>query len=354
MKEKLPVEQSYLVFQLDKQFYGIEPKWIKEIFLLPELTPVVESRPDLVGLLNLRGHILPVIDLSVHFGYRRRQYRTTDCAIVLQAHEIDLGVIVDRVCDLHPLSPLTIASGRAMGYGLECEEHSSGTPLLSKSILGVGHLETDLVMLLDGASLLESIKGAELDKSHRLSDFESSQFCPDATPQERELFHQRSQRLQQSAETVEEGQRIPLAAIGLSGEYFGIELQWVREFANIERVTPIPCCPPHIIGNTNLRGEIVTLVEIGNLLNLPKIERKKASQVVVVQVEDWIAGIAVDEVLDTLEVSPKTIVPKSSISTAGDRFYVRGTAPYRDKLLSLLDLPKIFEQGELIVDEEVG
>jgi purine-binding chemotaxis protein CheW len=358
MEQQLDLEHPYLVFNLNGAFYGIEAKWVKEIFLLPELTPIVESRRDLVGLLNLRGKILPVIDLNLRCGYRRRQYRTSDSVIVLEGQTVDSGIIVDQVCDLHPLSPSKIASSDEIESDLQGEDRLRQTPTLSKLIVGVAHLGTDLVMLLDGASLLDGINVDIIDESDGktatgLSEVESSQFFPDATPQERELLQQRSQRLQQSVENLQEGERMPLAAIGLGGEYFGINLQWVREFAKIDRVTPIPCCPEHIIGNTNLRGEIVTVVEIGGLLNLPTTERKTASQVVVVQVEDWIAGIAVDEVLDTIEVNPNTIVPKSSIGSADDRSYVHGTAPYRDKLISLLDLPKIFEQGELVVDEDI-
>ena len=42
----------------------------------------------------------------------------------------------------------------------------------------------------------------------------------------------------------------------------------MREFTNITRVTPIPCTPPHIVGNLNLRGEILTLIDLSNFLQL--------------------------------------------------------------------------------------
>jgi purine-binding chemotaxis protein CheW len=353
--EKYPdLEQPYLVFNLNGAFYGIEATWVKEIFLLPELTPVVDARWDMVGVLNLRGEILPVLDLNLRFGYPCRQYRTSDNVIVLERQTLNLGIIVDLVCDIHTLCPSKIASTNEIDRNLEGEASVRRTLTFSRSIVGIAPLGTDLVMLLDGASLIDSIEATEIDETATgSSECNSSQFCPEATPQDREIFRQRSQRLQQIVESSHEGERIPFAAIGLSGEYFGIDLRWVREFAKIDRVTPVPCCPEHIIGNTNLRGEVVTLVEIRGLLNLPIGESQNASQVVVVQVEDWIAGITVDEVLDTLEINPKEIVRKSSIGAADDRRYVSGTAPYRNKPIGLLDLPKIFEEGELVVDEEV-
>ncbi|MGB6167193.1 MAG: chemotaxis protein CheW [Geitlerinemataceae cyanobacterium] len=357
MEQELYLEQPYLVFDLNGTLYGIEAKLVKEIFFLPELTPVAEARRDIVGLLNLRGEILPVLDLNLRFGYRRRQYRTSDSTIVLEWLTVRLGIIVDFVCDIYTLSPslcaLQISSGEEIGREIE------GVPTVSRSIVGFAKLETDLVTILDGASLIDRIETSHINESEGktdrgLSEFNSSQFCPDATPQEREIFQQRSQRLQQSAESLQEGERIPLAEIGLSGEYFAIDLRWVREFAKLDRVTPIPCCPKHIIGNTNLRGEIVTVVEIRSLLNLPIVEDRKVSQMVVVQVEDWIAGIIVDEVLNTLEIHPKTIVPTSPTGSANDLGYVSGTALYGNKPIVFLDLPKIFDRGELVVDEEVG
>jgi purine-binding chemotaxis protein CheW len=351
-------EQPYLVFSLNDTFYGIEAKWVKEIFFLPELTPVVNASRNFVGLLNWRGKILPVMDLNLRlFGYRCREYCTSDSTIVLEQQNIDWGIIVDRVCNIHPLSPSKIVPNFVDEDEIEGDTNWFQMPLLSKLITGVAHLGTDLIMLLDCEGLMENQEVAEInDSDHKIATelpkFEAI-FCPNATPQEREIFRQRSQQLQQVPESLEVEESIHIAVIGLSGEYFGIDLRWVREFAKITQLTPVPCCPKHILGNTNLRGEIVTLVAIQSLLNLPISESPKASQVVVVQVEDWMAGITVDEVLDTIEIHQKAIVPKLSTGFVGDRSYVSGTAPYQEKLISFLDLPKIFDQGELVVDEEV-
>lgn len=347
MENRFELEQPYLVFSLHDTLYGIEAKWVEEIFGLPELTPAIEAPLEIAGVFNLRGKILPVMDLAIRFGYRRHSYRTSDSIIVLAYQAISWGIIVDRVCDLHALCTTPIAP-EIVDRQLENER--------KRAISGVAHLGADLVMLLDIAGLLEprnlpKLHGNEGQTAVEFPDGESHPFYRQIDPQDREIFQQRSQQLGQTVDRVEEEECLSLAAIELSGEYFGIDLRWVREFAKIGRVTPIPCCPEHIIGNTNLRGEIVTLVTIRGLLNLPIVESASASHMVVVQVEHWSAGIAVDAVLDTLEVSPKAIVPKTG--RAEDLSYTIGIVPYRDKLISLLDLPKIFERGELVVNEEI-
>ncbi|HIK31919.1 MAG TPA: chemotaxis protein CheW [Oscillatoriales cyanobacterium M59_W2019_021] len=347
MENRFELEQPYLVFSLHDTLYGIEAKWVEEIFGLPELTPAIEAPPEIAGVFNLRGKILPVMDLAIRFGYRRHAYRTSDSVIVLTYEAMSWGIIVDRVCDLLALCATPIAP-EIVGGRLENDR--------KRAISGVAHLGADLVMILDIAGLLEPRDITKLDSNEGQTDVElthgeSHPFDRQIDPQDREIFQRRRQQLRQTIARVEEEECLSLAAIELSGEYFGIDLRWVREFAKIGRVTPIPCCPEHIIGNTNLRGEIVTLVAIRGLLNLPLIESAAASHMVVVQVENWSAGIAVDAVLDTLEVSPKAIIPKTE--RTDDRGYTIGTVPDRGKLISLLDLPKIFQRGELIVDEEI-
>ena len=92
----------------------------------------------------------------------------------------------------------------------------------------------------------------------------------------------------QSAESLEDTERIPLAIIQLGAECFGVGLDVVREFSHLRRVTAIPCCPSHIAGNMNLRGDILTLVDIRGLLNIPA--EGNPSEVMVVEAGDLSIG----------------------------------------------------------------
>lgn len=145
---------------------------------------------------------------------------------------------------------------------------------------------------------------------------------------------------------------IPLAVIGLNGEYFGLNLEVVGEFTNICKVTPIPCCPAHVVGNMNLRGEIVTLVDIRSVLNMPLSATSTASKAIVIRVDDLVAGVPVDEVFDVRYLRPSEVKPVPATLHFGDDEFLRGTAPYFEKMMSILDLPKILAKGGLVVNEE--
>lgn len=176
-------------------------------------------------------------------------------------------------------------------------------------------------------------------------------YCPNATLEEKAIFRQRADSLKQLTEYSNiPNELMSLAVISLGNEYFGLNLELVRGFIDIRNITPIPCCPNHIIGNMNVRGEIVTLVDIRKVLNLPTSPVNINTKAVVVQVDNIVAGLPVDQVLEVFDINSAdmTVVP----STLGEK-YLQGMAFFEDKILKILDLPKIFLQGELVVDEEV-
>jgi purine-binding chemotaxis protein CheW len=195
-------------------------------------------------------------------------------------------------------------------------------------------------------------QGEELQTSNSLSSFYDL-YCPNSTIKERAIFRARADNLRQPLESLKvTNQLMPLAVIGFGDEYFGLDLELVRGFTDIVNLTPIPCCPNHILGNMNLRGEIVTLVDIRQALNLPAPPVKVGSQVVVVQVDDIVAGLPVERVLEMVDLNAADMTPLSGILGDFGEPYIRGSAFFQERVLRVLDLPKIFNQGELIVDEE--
>jgi purine-binding chemotaxis protein CheW len=144
---------------------------------------------------------------------------------------------------------------------------------------------------------------------------------------------------------------IPHAIVRFQNDYFGVALDHVREFTEIKNLFPIPCCPAHIIGNTNLRGEIVTVVDIRPWLEVAIEPVTVGSRMMVVSIGDLVVGLPISAVVDTVYVSPRTL-PQTPID--GGRFaYLQGMISYREKSLSLLDLPLLMNQKSLVVEEKV-
>lgn len=67
-----------LIFSLDNLYYGIDTQVVQEIFYLLELAPITEAPPDIVGILNLRGKIVPVMHLDIRLGHQIQECRLSD------------------------------------------------------------------------------------------------------------------------------------------------------------------------------------------------------------------------------------------------------------------------------------
>ncbi len=349
--------KPYLIFNLHDVQYGIEANLVKEIFLLPELIPITEAPIDIVGILNLREKLLPVMDLDLRLGNPLTRCQLTDSIIVLDWNNLQIGIIVNTVHEVKEIASEIIE--KEIDYG----RTNNINPAF---ISGMAKVNDSTIILLNPEALIrqpdevkdlveegENLEDSEVqDKVKVISNFYDL-CCPNATPEERVIFRRRADNLRQATlETITDiTEQLPLAIISLNGEYFGLDLDTVREFINICNVTSIPCCPQHILGNINLRGEIVTLVDLRSSLNLPIKTDKNTSKAVVIEVDEVVAGLPVDEVFDIMYLPQSKINPVPMAVESSNHEYLRGTAAYADKMLTILDLPKIITQGNLEVNE---
>jgi purine-binding chemotaxis protein CheW len=343
----------YLIFNLHNVRYGIEASLVREIFLLPELIPITETPIDIIGVVNLRAKIIPIMHLDSRLGNPIQECKTSDSVIVLEQDELTIGLIVNNVEEVQSFSHSIIE--KIPDYG----RASSNNPLF---IAGIVKAEDKSVILLNVQALIrqpdvvkEIIKEENLESNETTTERTSfyKSFCPNATPTDRAVFHQRASSLKKVNvdETSSVSGKEPIAILRLCGEYFGVDLDTVREFINIRSFTPIPCCPKHIVGNINLRGEVLTLVDIRGTLNLPMTGVNNSPKAVVIHADNMVAGLPVDEVLDVMYINSASINNVPIAVSSGSEGYIRGTITYREKILSIIDLPKLISKGGLEVNE---
>jgi purine-binding chemotaxis protein CheW len=371
--------KQYLTFHLHDLQYGIEAALVQEIFPLPELTPLDKAASDIMGLLNLRGQIVPMMHLALLQGHSVKSCNLSDYVIVVQWEGLQFGMVVHQVDEVLELNNEVIETEAF---------HEIIDDINTPFIVGVAKINADTIVLLEPKTLVPQLdavlpliwdaqmqldvrvepptsevkqqleqevlqQGEELQTPNILSNFYEL-YCPNATSEEKAIFRQRADDLKLSSESLKViNELMPLAVIGFDNEYFALDLELVREFTDIGNLTPIPCCPNHIVGNMNLRGEIVTLVDIRNVLNLPRVPVSIGSQVVVVQVDDIVAGLPVDRVLEMTYLNFEDMTSLSGTLSEIDEKFILGSTLFQEKMLRILDLPKIFTHGRLAVNEEV-
>jgi len=346
---------SYLIFSFNQLDYAISTLTVQEIFLLPEVTLIPESPADIVGVINLRGVIVPIMDLNRRFGYSDQKYRLNDNVVIINWENVRVGIIVNQVEDIKTISTDEITGELSHDQYFEGnapERFISGFAQYLERIITILKVES-ILRYVDEQNLggLE-IATEESEESEEVIPLKTAIFCAHLTDHEREILHNRADHLRQVNFKRELTSVQPLAVVKFSDEFFGVDLKLVREFTNITRVTPIPCTPPHIVGNLNLRGEILTLIDLSNFLQLNTALVNQRQKAMVVQVEDVVAGITVDSVYDVILLDTETIteVPSSYVI---NQDYLHGVVSYQDRMLSILNLTGIFATGGLLVDEAV-
>ncbi len=329
-----------LIFDLDGARFALDATRVCESVWLPELTPAEEAPPWVVGLFSLRGRIVPVVDLHLRFHHPARRYSPSDQVVVLDADHQPMGLIVSEVIEVIELPCDAIQPPP------QFEPAATGHAHL---VAGEARVGDELVTLLDVSRLTHLPEGPEFAEVMELSAC-AGYFCPQATPQEHALFHARAVALREAA-AEEEGERLGLAVVELGGECFGVELASVQEFCDIAQLSPIPCCPPHILGAMNLRGNLLTLIDPRAALNLPPAAR--GGKAVVARLGEQAVGIAVDEVHDVVYLRGDELQAPPPALRERCGLEISGTAPYAGRTMTVLDLPALLAREEWIVNESV-
>ncbi|MCB0280742.1 MAG: purine-binding chemotaxis protein CheW [Calditrichaeota bacterium] len=137
------MDNKFLTFNIGKEQYGIEIKYVTQILGMQSITSLPEMPSFIQGVINLRGKVIPVINVRVRFGFESLEFTDRTCIIVVDMDRILVGLIVDQMQEV-----LTIPN-----------EKIEATPTLNKSvesryIAGLGKSAESVIILLNTQKLL--------------------------------------------------------------------------------------------------------------------------------------------------------------------------------------------------------
>ncbi|MBD5804942.1 purine-binding chemotaxis protein [Azoarcus sp. Aa7] len=317
--------------------YALDAALVQEVVWLPELSPVAEALPCVIGAFNLRGHVISVIDLAPCFGRERSDLGIGDAVIILTVDGERFGILAAEVLDA-----ATIASGDIE----DVRDHHRLLGNAASLVSGVAMSGADLAMVLDARALLaDAAAGVAAPVSPPAGAGPRGTACPDAVA---ETFRARAGRMARPEEAPAAAGSVPFALVGLDGGLFGIPARVVREFVHLSGVRPVPCCPAHILGSMNLRCDILTVVDLRAVLGLPA--RLPLAEVVVVQAGDLTVGLAVSEVHDVVA----TGAGDSAVPAPGDNDlpFCRGPMRVDERIFSIIDIEAMLASRVLHVAAE--
>lgn len=140
-------------------------------------------------------------------------------------------------------------------------------------------------------------------------------------------------------ETAETGE-LQLVVFQLGSESYGVDISQVREIVSRQKITRVPRTPYYIEGVMNLRGRVIPVVDLKKRLGLPQGE-DPGTKIAVAEVEGITVGMVVDGVSEVLRISDAAVDTPSQVMAGIDVDYIIGVAKIEDRLVILLDLPKV-------------
>lgn len=135
----------YLIYKIGEESYGIEISYVFEIINITQITKVPGLPGYLKGIINLRGSIVPVMDIRQRFGLPEREYNDRTCIIIAQVDGMDVGYIVDSV------SEVATIPGNSIVPPPEINKSSN------KFLRGIGKVDDSIHLLLDYQRLMKIV-----------------------------------------------------------------------------------------------------------------------------------------------------------------------------------------------------
>ncbi len=152
-EERAEEENQFVTFVIGEETYGVEVLRVHEIIGMTQITHVPNAMTFMKGVINLRGSVVPVVDMRIKFTMSVREYDSFTVIIIVEVRGRMIGMIVDSVSDVVSIPVKSIQD----------TPHFS-TKIETDFIMGIGQIEEKLVIILDVDRIMSSEEMAALDR----------------------------------------------------------------------------------------------------------------------------------------------------------------------------------------------
>lgn len=148
--EDMQMEQDaqkgkYMTFKSGNEYFGLKIEYVNEIIQLQAITAIPESEDYIKGLINLRGKVIPVIDVRLRFKQTPIDYDDRTCIIVINVKDVVVGLIVEKIAEVVEIKENSILPPPTIGRADKQQ---------NKYVYGIGKVGDAVKMLLDPDKLL--------------------------------------------------------------------------------------------------------------------------------------------------------------------------------------------------------
>lgn len=276
--------RELVVFQLAREQYGVDIDKVKEILNLEglEIIKVPGAKDYVLGVVNYRGGVLPIISLKRYFNLKEEEGTRV---VVISKNDMLLGLVVDSV----------------------------------REVLGVAESEVEPI-----SKVLSSSGGSYISEVCRVNRGERIIFLfnPDVLFGEKEVKEMAERKEAQVQSDLSREEEVQIVVFKVGKEEYAVDINRVQEIVRVpEEITKVPKAPEFVEGVMNLRGNVLPIVSMRKLFGLEERERNDRQRILVLRIENLNIGFLVDTVLEVLKVSQRYLQPPPKLSTVHDKLF---------------------------------
>ncbi len=146
------LKDRYLTFYIGGESYAIEIEYVREIIGIQKITSIPNIKSFIKGIINLRGIIIPVVEVRLRFGMKEIDYNDRTCIIVVHVNNTQIGLIVDEVSEVMKIEEDMVFPPPQTGKGSK-----------SRFIKSLGRIDEDVKIMLDLIKLLYDTKDSDTE-----------------------------------------------------------------------------------------------------------------------------------------------------------------------------------------------
>ncbi len=151
-------EGKYMTFRSGQEYFGLEIRYVQQILRYQAVTMIPETEDYIKGLINLRGRIIPVVDVGVRFKQGQCEYNDKTCILVINVKSTTVGLVVEQIAEVVEISKEDILPPPSLGRGDRAH---------NKYVYGIGKVGNTVKLLIDPEKLLYDEDPAEAEREKK-------------------------------------------------------------------------------------------------------------------------------------------------------------------------------------------
>lgn len=325
-------KKQIIVFKIERENWALEVLKVQEIIRIVEVTSIPNVPVFLEGIINLRGKIVPVVNLRKIMNLPAGELDINAKIIIVEEKDLYTGFIIDAIEDI-----IEIETGEVESAG----PVSSAKDFIKEII----KIEGKLIFLLNINKVLElgekSFSGILGAKDNSLEQKTGKINYDDN--ETRKILRKRA--LDLSKVTIEENaaRKNKIIVFSLNNEWYGVEEVKVREILNIQKIFIIPQAPDYIEGVINIRGTIVPVIKLSKFLGMKKNMIVPSSKILVVEKNNMLVGLLVDAIDEIIQLDWDILQHSFTAFVQEKTMFAKGEFQWQDKVVTVLDVESVID-----------